>query len=166
MIDTTDRLALPLLATGQAQKEATHNEALARADMLIQPVVQAVAPTSVPLSPLIGQCWIVGAGATGAWLGHDGGIACWTSGGWRFADSFPGMCAWNIATASFAQRGASGWTIGISNANQYHVNDVQVLGIRQPAIPNPSVGAVIDAESRVALGAILASLRTHGLIAP
>ena len=166
MPDTTDRLALPLLATGQAQKEATHNEALARADMLIQPVVQSVAAASVPTSPQIGQCWIVGSGATGAWAGHDAAIACWTGGGWRFADSFPGMCAWNIATASFALRGASSWSIGISNASQYRVNDMQVVGARQSAIPNPLSGTVVDAESRVALSAVLAALRAHGLIAP
>ena len=166
MPDTTDRLALPLLAAGQAQKEATHNEALALAAMLIQSVVQSVAPASVPTSPQIGQCWIIGTGAIGAWVGRDGAIACWTSGGWRFADAFPGMCAWNIATASFAQHGASSWTVGIANASLYRVNDVQVVGGRQSAIPNPSGGAVIDAESRVALGSILAAMRTHGLIAP
>ena len=166
MTDTTDRLAFPLLATGQAQKEATHNEALALAAILIQPVVQAVAPASIPTSPQFGQCWIVGSGATGAWAGHDGAIACWASGGWRFADPFPGMCAWNIATTSFAQRGASSWTVGIANASQYRINDVQVVGARQSAISNPAGGAIIDAESRVALVSILAALRTHGLIAP
>lgn len=166
MPDTTDRLALPLLAAGQAQKEATHNEALALATMVIQPVVQAVAPSAVPTSPLIGQCWIVGVTATGAWAGHDGAIACWTSGGWRFADPFPGMIAWNIATASFAQRGASSWTVGISNASQYRINDVQVVGARQSAISNVSGGTVVDAESRVALSAVLTALRAHGLIAP
>ena len=165
MPDTTDRLALPLLATGQAQKEATHNEALAVATMLIQPVVQAVAPATLPSTPVPGQCWIVGTGATGAWAGHDGAIACWTSGGWRFADPFSGMTAWNLATASWVLRGASSWSIGISNASQYRINDVQVVGARQAAIPGPTGGAAVDAESRVALGAILTALRTHGLIA-
>ena len=38
----TDRFALPLLAAAQAQKEVTHNEALARVDALLHAVVVAV----------------------------------------------------------------------------------------------------------------------------
>ncbi len=166
MTDTTDRLALPLLATGQAQKEATHNEALALGDMLIQPVVQSVGPATVPASPLPGQCWIVGAGASGAWAAHDGAIACWTSGGWRFAAPFAGMSAWNLATGLFVRRTASAWIEGESNAGVYKVGNVQVVGARQPAVAGPSGGSVIDAESRLAIGAILTALRSHGLIAP
>ena len=44
----SDRLKLPLLAAAQAQKEVTHNEALALADIAVQAVVQAVAPVIVP----------------------------------------------------------------------------------------------------------------------
>ncbi len=54
MTDITDRLALVLIAPGQAQKEMTHNEALARLDIMVQAVVQSVAPASVPASPMLG----------------------------------------------------------------------------------------------------------------
>jgi hypothetical protein len=165
MTDTSDRLALPLLASGQAQKELTHNEALVLADMLIQPVVQAVAPTSVPPAPQIGQCWIVGVAASGAWAGHDGALACWTAGGWRFAAAFEGMTVWNLATGSNSRRSAAVWSTGIVNAAQFRVNDVPVLTNRQAAIATPASGTVIDAEARIALSAILAAMRTHGLIA-
>ena len=50
----TDRLSLPLLAVAQAQKEATHNEALVLIDALVQPVVVSVAPASVPLASTAG----------------------------------------------------------------------------------------------------------------
>jgi hypothetical protein len=40
-----------------------------------------------------------------------------------------------------------------------------VVGARQSAVANASGGAVIDAEARFAVNAILATLRTHGLIA-
>jgi Protein of unknown function (DUF2793) len=166
MTDTSDRLKLPLLATGQAQKEATHNEALTLADMLMQPVVQSIAPASVPAAPQLGQCWIVGTAATGAWAGHDGALACWSAGGWRFADPFEGMSVWNLASNSVAKRGASSWSSGIINAAQYRINDVQVVTSRQNAIDGPTGGTVIDAESRIAVAAILTTLRTHGLIAP
>jgi Protein of unknown function (DUF2793) len=166
MSETSERLKLPLLTSGQAQKEATHNEALTLADMLVQPVVQSVAPASVPATPQLGQCWIVGTGAGGAWAGHDGAMACWTAGGWRFAAPFEGMEAWNLATGTFARRSGTIWITGIVNASQIRVENVQLLTARQAAIASPSGGATIDSEARIALGSILTALRTHGLIAP
>ena len=75
MTDVTPRLGFPLLASGQAQKEITHNEALTQADMLVQAVVQAVAPPAIPVAPQPGQCWIVGASPTGDWAGKAGQVA-------------------------------------------------------------------------------------------
>lgn len=165
MTDATDRLALSLIAPGQAQKEMTHNEALARLDIMVQPVVQAVAPSTVPASPTLGQCWVVGVGATGAWAGRDGALAAWTGGGWRFVTAFEGMTAWSIADAMIAIRRGSNWLIGQVNAQQIRINNVPLLTVRQPAIATPSGGSVIDGESRSSITAILVALRTHGLIA-
>jgi hypothetical protein len=165
MTDTSDRLALPLIAPGQAQKEMTHNEALARLDIIVQPVVQAVAPSIVPVNPVLGQCWIVGVGASGAWTGRDGALAAWTAGGWRFVAAFEGMTAWSIADAMLVIRRGTSWIIGQVNAQQIRINNVPLLTVRQPAIATPSAGTVMDGESRAAISAILATLRTHGLIA-
>lgn len=41
----------------------------------------------------------------------------------------------------------------------------QVVAARGAAIAAPSGGAIIDAEARTALSAILSALRLHGLIA-
>ena len=112
MSGTSDRLKLPYIAPGQAQKEMTHNEALALVDTLVQPVVQAVAPAAIPANPVLGQCWIVGTGATGVWAGHDGALACWTSGGWRFVPAFEGMSVWSIADQMEAVRQSTVWVIG------------------------------------------------------
>jgi hypothetical protein len=165
MTETTERLALALIAPGQAQKEMTHNESLARLDIMVQPVVQAVAPASVPASPMLGQCWIVGVGASGAWLGRDGAIAAWTAGGWRFVTPFEGMTAWSDADAMVVIRRGTAWSIGEVNARQIRIDDVQLLTVRQPAIATPLGGTMIDGESRSAITAILGVLRTHGLIA-
>ena len=165
MTETTDRLALSLIAPGQAQKEMTHNEALARLDMMVQAVVQSVAPASVPASPMLGQCWIVGVGASGVWVGRDGAIAAWTAGGWRFVPPFEGMTAWSIADAMQVIRRGTTWSIGEVNAQQVRINNVSVLTVRQPAIATPVGGTMIDGESRSAIAAILGVLRTHGLIA-
>jgi hypothetical protein len=164
MTSTSDRLVLPFIAPGQAQKEMTHNEALALVDMLVQPVVQAIAPAAVPASPALGQCWIVGASANGAWLGHDDALACWTSGGWRFVSAFEGMSVWSVADQMTAVRQGAVWMVGEVNARHIRINNLQTLGARQPAIPSPNGGAIIDGESRSAIGAILGVMRTHGLI--
>jgi hypothetical protein len=164
MPDVTDRLSLPLLVAGQAQKEVTHNEALTLIDFLAQPVVVAVAPVSVPAAPTLGQSWIVGAAPTGAWAGKAAHIASWTSGGWRFCAPREGMCVWSIADTLFVRRTSSVWSIGAVTASTLSIGGQQVVGPRGLAIPNPSGGSSIDAESRLAIGAILSALRTHGLI--
>lgn len=165
MPETTDRLELPLLTAGQAQKELTHNEALVLLSALVQPVVQAIAPPSVPSSPAPGQCWIVGNSPTGAWAGKAGAIACWTQGGWRFVMPFDSMHAWSVADGVAARRIGGSWTIGAERVSALQIGGVQVVGAQQAAIPAPSGGATVDTEARGAIAAILFALRTHGLIA-
>jgi len=162
---TTDRLALPLLAAGQAQKEVTHNEALALVDLMLMPVVQSVAPAGVPAAPALGQCWIVGSSASGAWSGQDGALAGWTAGGWRFAAPFDGMAVWSLADGMSAQHVGGLWRIGSANVSQLSISGIKVVGAQQAAIAAPSSGVVIDAEARVAISALLTALRAHGLIA-
>jgi Protein of unknown function (DUF2793) len=164
MTEATERLGMPFIAPGQAQKETTHNEALAIADMLMQPVVQSVAPATVPAAPQHGQCWIVGNAPSGAWSGHPGSIACWTAGGWRFSAPFDGMQVWSIADNLLAMRSAGTWDKGIVKGSKLLCNGVQTVGARQAAITSPSGGTTIDSQSRLAIDAILASLRSHGLI--
>jgi hypothetical protein len=99
MTETSARFALPFLQPGQAQKEVYHNEALALLDIAVQAAVQSADVAVPPDSPATGSCWIVAAGATGAWAGRSGTIAGWTSGGWRFVEPSEGMQVWNVATA-------------------------------------------------------------------
>jgi Protein of unknown function (DUF2793) len=166
MTELTDRLTLPLLAAGQAQKEIWHNEALIQLDFLVQGVVVAVAPVSVPATPSLGQSWIVGASPSGAWVGHANALACWTTGGWRFAGPIEGMTVWSLADSLLVRRTASAWVKGDMTAASVKIGGNQVLGARQSAIASPSGGSVIDTEARLALTALLAAARTHGLIAP
>lgn len=159
----SDRLKLPLLAAAQAQKEVTHNEALALADIAIQAVVQSVAPASIPASPVIGQCWIVGASPTGAWAGRAGAIAGWTSGGWRFVAPIEGMQAWSIADALVVRRGPSSWDVGGLTAATLSIGGQPVVGPRRPRVIAPSGGTTIDVQARAAIAALIAGLETHGL---
>ncbi len=165
MPDTTPRMKFPYLSSGQAQKEMTHNEALLIADMLVQPVVEALGQTTVPAAPQPGQCWIVGAGSVGDWTGKADALACWTEGGWRFFSPFEGISVWSIADSMQAQWRGGSWAKGTINAQTYAVGGQTVLRAQRPAIANASGGATIDSEVRIVVDAILVALRQHGLIA-
>ncbi len=92
-MDHTARLELPLLAAGQAQKHVTHNEALLRLDVLVQLAVLSRATAEPPATPSEGDAYLVPAGATGAWAGHDAAIALRQDGGWTYLAPQPGWRA-------------------------------------------------------------------------
>jgi hypothetical protein len=161
--DVTLRLGLPLLAAGQSQKEVTHNEALMRADMLVQAVVEGPAQGQPPVAPAPGQCWLVAGMAQGDWAGHDGQLAQWTDSGWRFSEVFEGMALWCRAPAALLRHIGGSWTRDI-DAGAVRIDGNKVVGARQPAIATPVGGPVADAEARTALSQILVVLRAHGLI--
>lgn len=161
----TPRLALEQIQPGQAQKELSHNEALALLDLLVQPVVETVGRPDPPASPVAGQAWIVGPAPSGDWTGHAGALAGWTDGGWRFVPPFEGLCAWSGEDATMARFSGGAWRTGVLTATSLEIGGAQVVGPRQAAIATPDGGATVDAEARAAVAAILAMLRTHGLIA-
>ncbi|MBR0553901.1 DUF2793 domain-containing protein [Stakelama marina] len=163
--DQTDRLALPMLRAGKAQKEVSHNEALTLLDMLVQASVEAVGVDDPPASPQPGQCWIVGAAPNGAWAAHAGALACWTPGGWRFAAGRAGMRCWSLADGFAVRFDGDGWIAGDLAAARVVIGGNQVVGQQRPAIAEPAPGSNEDAEARAVIGDILVALRTHGLIA-
>lgn len=164
-MDQSARFGLPFLAPGQAQKEWFHNEALQRIDMLLCPVVEGPAVATPPASPAAGACYIVGVAATGAWAGQGGAIATYSDGGWRFVTALEGALVVDKASGQMLVRRSSGWETGVVRAQEVRVNDQVVVRERQPAVPDPAGGTVIDGQCRAAVAAILATLRTHGLIA-
>ena len=165
-MDTTPRFALPYLAPGQAQKEFFHNEALQRADFLLCPVVEEPPRVAPPASPAIGQAYIVDTGATGVWVGHDGELAGFGEGGWRFIAATEGMSVIERASGEMLLRRSGAWEPGVVRAREVRINALKVVGARQAAIAAPAGGSTVDAESRAAIGGILTALRAHGLIAP
>lgn len=162
--DITPRLALPLLQPGQAQKETTHNEALALLDLAVQASVLAVGTNVPPANPVEGNAWIVGAAPTGGWVGQPRSIAGWTSGGWRFVAARDGMAVWSVADEQVARFGGGAWTLGVLAGSRVSIGGIDVVGAQREAIVDPSGGPVADLEARAAIGAILGALRGHGLI--
>ena len=117
-----------------------------------------------PAVPDDGLCWIVPPGATGAWSGHAGELACAGSGGWRFIAPREGMLVWVADEGAFARFGPYGWVFGDWPASALVVGGQKVVGSRAAAVGDPSGGAIVDSEARTALSAILERLREHGLI--
>ena len=163
--DRSARLALPLLQPSQAQKEMFHNEALALLDIAVQPVARSVGEAAPPSTPQVGQCWIVGSAPTGEWAGHALALAGFTAGGWRFVSPFQGFAVWSIADGCLATFEGSAWSIGKVAGSALVIGGVRVVGAQASAIPEPIGGGLVDAEARSTVAAILAALRTHGLIA-
>jgi hypothetical protein len=140
--DATARHALPNLFVGQSQKEITHNEALARIDALLHPVVEAelaLPPTGLTSSSE-GLCWLIGNAATGQWDARAGQIARWSGGSWRYISPVEGMTVWLVSGSKRLFYIAGTW-------------------ISPSGISSPVGGAVIDQEARAAIEAILGHLR-------
>lgn len=163
--DRSARLDLPHLYAGQAQKETTHNEALALLDLAVQAAVIAVGVNIPPSDPTPGACWIVGSSPIGEWAGRAGAIVGWTAGGWRFVAPRDGMLAWSVADSADVRFVDGEWRIGEVPAVRFLVDGVQVVGAQHPAVPPPTGGAIVDAEARATLALMLTALKEHGLLA-
>ncbi|HTU11423.1 MAG TPA: DUF2793 domain-containing protein [Allosphingosinicella sp.] len=164
MTETSARFALPFILPGQAEKEIFHNEALALLDMAIHACVEGDPVDDPPLDPEPGQSWIVGPGATAAWIGKAGQLTCWTGFGWRFIAPLSGMAVWNIDAGYRLYWTGSGWSAGECPASALMIGGNQVVGPRLETVPSPSGGTIIDIEARSAVEAVIVALRTHGLI--
>ncbi|MEA3042305.1 MAG: hypothetical protein QOH47_143 [Sphingomonadales bacterium] len=164
MTDTSARFAFPFILPGQAQKEAYHNEALTVLDAALHAAVEEDPLADPPSDPEPGQSWIVGDEATGAWSGKDGSLATWTSGGWRLVAPVAGMMVWHKAIGCWVHWTGGGWSDGSLPAAAIVIDGDQIIGPRLPDVPNPSGGTTIDAEARAAVDAVIATLRSHGLI--
>lgn len=140
--DVTARHSLPNLYVGQSQKELTHNEALARIDALLHPVVEAKA-TAAPAGltdASDGLCWLIGSPAIGQWTGRSGQIARWSGGSWRYIAPVAGMTLW-------------------LESDEKRLFYIAGVWLAPDAINSPVGGAVIDSEARAAVTAILDHLR-------
>ncbi|MFQ6553642.1 DUF2793 domain-containing protein [Aestuariibius insulae] len=100
MTDQSPILALPYILPSQAQKHVTHNEAVRLLDLLVQLTVTSDDRTDGPAAAPEGERHIVGAGATGAWAGHDGEITLRENGVWQF---FEPQAGWRAVVAERGQ---------------------------------------------------------------
>lgn len=139
----TPRYSLPLLFAGQTQKEGFVNEIAARIDALLFLAIEGEADTP-PATAIDGESWLVGDAPSGPWEGHAGQIASRQSGNWLFTQPVVGVRLFNKAM------GQDMWW-----------DETWTSAIRPVA---PSGGTTVDAESRLAIAAIIEALAAAGIV--
>lgn len=163
---TTPDLGLPLISALQSQPDVTHNEMV----LLLQAsLVGAIDLTNTPPgSPVDGDLYICGTAPTGAWTGKANKLAFRYGGAWRF---LPGNDAsgTNIAMGA-RQEGLRTYNrtldvVQIWTGSAWIARYALAAGT-QPAIADATGGATVDAEARTAINAVLAALRTVGIVTP
>lgn len=162
----TKKLGLSLIEPGQQQKELSHNEAIERLDMLVQPVVLSGDLSIPPANPATGDCYVVKAAASGEWTGRDGQVAMMGSGGWVYLVPFEGLEVRDLAGGRSLRFDGDGWLPAVHRGGVEDENGAPLLTLRQPAIALPAGGTTQDSEARDAIVALVERLEAHGLIQP
>lgn len=164
MAELSARYGLPLLQSGQAQKEVTHNSAIAAIDALLHLAVESRVLTALPAAAASPGAWIVAAGATGAWAGHSGQIAILDAGGWSFVVPRDGCLAYVRDESVFAVSMGGSWHADAWPVRALSVNGRTMFATAPIALAAPSGGTVIDVQARAALVALTAAMRAMGLV--
>lgn len=161
-MESTVRLGLPLLMAGQAQKDVTHNEALHAIDRLVALAVQSRTRAAPPAVPAAGAAYIVPPG-TGTWPAAPDTLMVWDGHGWVATAAPAGTVAFIIEEAATCVKTASGWSSGWP-AGGLTIGGRAVLAAPPVAVTVPAGGAVIDAEARASIAAIVGALLSQGIV--
>ena len=107
----TPNLALTPVAAAQSQKHVTVNESLARIDAATQLTVKDRTRTAPPDTPEDGARYLIAAGATDVWAGHDAEIAAWDEAAlnWIFLAPLEGWQVWISAEQQALRFDGSAW---------------------------------------------------------
>ena len=139
---TTAHLSLPLLFTGQAQKEPFINHAFSAIDALLTGVVDDSLATP-PSDPIEGTRFRILENATSDWQGHGGEIALRVGSAWEFISPFNGMRIFDVTSRVFYFF-SSDWQAAV-----------------EPSAPTG--GTVVDSEARAVLEILIEALKTAGI---
>jgi hypothetical protein len=150
MMQQTPRLALPLIAAGQSQKDVTHNDAVLALDRLVALAVLSASALAPPASPPDGGVWIVPAAGATIWGQPAGTLMHRQDEAWIAALPHDGQVAY-VAENGLLLVHAGGWQI------------VRRMGTPM-TVELPSGGGTIDAEARSALASLISIMEHHGFV--
>lgn len=143
-MDTTPNLRLPYLLAAQAQKHVTHNEALRMLDAIVQLAIADRDLAAPPPAPAEGANYIVAAGASDAWTGHDGEIAAWQDGAWAFLVPRAGWIGWIADEGRAVVFDGAGW-IELAGGGAASVNPAALVGVNTIADATNKLAVKSDA---------------------
>lgn len=141
---TTPNIDLPLLFSGQAQKEFSINQAMTLIDAFMQGRVEDVLATP-PSIAAEGKCYLIASPATDEWAGHEDDLAARIAGEWHFVSPRVGLTIYNVSAGNILHYNA-GW--------QSPVEPAQASG-----------GTTVDAEARQMLEGLVEALKKAGIFA-
>ncbi len=126
---TTSHLAITLVEQAQSQKELTLNQALVRIDALLNTGAKSRTIATPPVSPILGDVYIIASSPTGDWVGQAGKITYYDS-IWRIITPNEGMTLWvNDENLIYSYDGTS-WVLS-NNPSEFQ--DLSKLGINATA---------------------------------
>ena len=139
----TPHYGLPLLFSGQAQKELFVNQSFSMIDALIKGQVLA-SQGSPPANPDEGSIYRVTDTAMDDWAGYEDHLAIRIAGAWHFTPPYEGLATFDLNESNFLIF-RNGWT-----------------SLSAPA--SPQGGAIADSEARAAIDALIATLSSAGIL--
>ncbi|QYE33705.1 DUF2793 domain-containing protein [Polymorphobacter sp. PAMC 29334] len=165
MAEVSARYAFALLQSGQAQKEITHNSAIAAIDALLHLAVESRTLAAPPAGATSPASWIVCSVATGAWSGRAGQIAILDAGGWSFVVPRDGCLAYVRDEGVYAVCVGGVWNGAAWPVRALSVNGRTMLAVTPIALAGAAGGTIIDTEARAELAALTSAMRAMGLVA-
>lgn len=158
-MSTTPRLALPIMEASQAQKHVTHNEALVRLDAAVQLSVADRDLAAPPPAPTTGSRYLVAAGASGAWVGGEGAVACERDGAWDLLAPRAGWFCWVEDESLLLVHDGTAWRDFATVAGLLDAADLAT------GLPRIGVNTAADTTNRLAVKAN-AVLLSHDDVTP
>jgi hypothetical protein len=130
MTDTSPNLGLPFYQTKLNEFEVQHNEALLMLDALVMLAVIDRDLSAPPVSPALGDRYLVKATGTGDFAGNDNRVAQYDTGGWNFYAPKAGWtCYVQDESVLLAWDGAS-WAPALDVMGAVtELNNLSLLGI-------------------------------------
>ena len=146
----TPRLAIPLIAAGQSQKDVTHNDAVLALDRLVTLAVVSDAADEPPESPADGTVWIVPAAGAAGWGQMAGTLMYRQNEAWIAQQPQAGQIAY----------------VTITGAVLIYTGSWQVMRrMDAPAVVAlPSGGSAPDPEARLTLATLVSIMEQHGFV--
>lgn len=140
---TTEHYSLPLLFSGQAQKEISLNQSITLIDSLLLKSVEESISTP-PVDAREGSVFRITATATGDWQGYEDALAIRIGSNWHFTSPSEGLAIFDKSAGVLLHFNSS-W--------------------KQAQEPTAAVGGdVIDVEARQMISELVYELRQIGLL--